>query len=34
LFNRLERFRLALVKNHFRMGWENKCRGIYRWRWR
>jgi len=38
MFNRFERFRLALVKKHARMGWENKYRGIYRcrtcrWRW-
>jgi len=24
LFNRFDRFRLALVKNHAWMGWENK----------
>jgi len=29
-----ERFRLVLVKNHARMGWKNRYRGIYRCRGR
>jgi len=28
MFNRFKRFRLALVKNHARMEWKNKCRRI------
>jgi len=29
----VNRFELALVKNYCRIGWDNKCHGIYRWRW-